>query len=174
MTDHADIVFCIDHDREREANGAVFPMRDADLVTVYLSAFLGWAANHSPNDAIAANTRRSAEAMCATAREEGRQEERERCAAEIEELRRNVIAFCAPAAVCYARDRGLPDGHLYAVHYDILTRCDARMDDFTRWGAPPLSDHPPENAERTGLQNPDAAEMLTVQNFSREDQNSEP
>jgi hypothetical protein len=53
-------------------------MRDADLVATYLGAFLGWAANNSPNDAIAANTRRSAEAMCAAAREEGRQEARKR------------------------------------------------------------------------------------------------
>jgi hypothetical protein len=69
-------------------------MRDADLVATYLGAFLGWAANNSPNDAIAANTRRSAEAMCAAAREEGRQEERERCAKEISWLRR-LIQWCS-------------------------------------------------------------------------------
>jgi hypothetical protein len=51
---------------------------------------------------------------------------------EIEELRRDVIAFCAPWAASYGRDHGLPDGHLHPTHYDILARCGARMDSFTR------------------------------------------
>lgn len=51
---------------------------------------------------------------------------------EIEELKRDLIAFCAPWAATYARDYGLPDGHLHPVHYDILARCGARMDDFIR------------------------------------------
>jgi len=64
----------------------------------------------------------------AAAREEVRQE----AAEEIKELRRDVIAFCAPWAAIYAHDHGLPDGHLHPVHYDILARCGARMDAFSR------------------------------------------
>lgn len=52
--------------------------------------------------------------------------------AENAELKSSVIAFCAPWAVRYARDHGLPEGHLSPVHYDILERCGARMVDFTR------------------------------------------
>lgn len=48
------------------------------------------------------------------------------------DLRKIVIAFCAPWAAVYAADRGLPSGHLVAEHYDILERAGARMDDFTR------------------------------------------
>jgi len=67
-------------------------------------------------------------AAVAAAREESRQE----AAEVIEELRRNVIAFCALWAGTYAQDHGLPDGHLHPVHYDILARCGARMDAFSR------------------------------------------
>jgi hypothetical protein len=59
--------------------------------------------------------------MIATAR----MEERECC-------RLDVIAFCAPWAITYARDRGLPEGHLHPTHYDILERYGARMDGFVR------------------------------------------
>jgi len=52
--------------------------------------------------------------------------------ARIAMLEQDVIAFCAPWAVRYARDHGLPDGHLHPTHYDILERAGARMDDFTR------------------------------------------
>ena len=52
--------------------------------------------------------------------------------AEVVRLRGEVVTFCAPWAVTYARDRGLPEGHLVATHYDILERAGARMDDFTR------------------------------------------
>ena len=52
--------------------------------------------------------------------------------AEIEDLKSSVIAFCAPWAVQYAKDWGLPDGHLDATHYDLLERCGGRMDAFTR------------------------------------------
>jgi hypothetical protein len=55
-----------------------------------------------------------------------------RAAEEIEWLRHSVIAFCAVWAAAYARDYGLPDGHLHPTHYDILARCGARMDAFTR------------------------------------------
>lgn len=48
------------------------------------------------------------------------------------DLKSDVIAFCAPWAVTYARDRGLPEGHLASGHYDILERCGARMVDFVR------------------------------------------
>lgn len=52
--------------------------------------------------------------------------------AEIADLRISVIAFGAPWAVTYARERGLPPGHLDGMHYDILKRAGARMDDFVR------------------------------------------
>lgn len=48
------------------------------------------------------------------------------------DLKENVIAFAAPHAVIYARDFGLPEGHLNSQHYDLLERCGARMVDFTR------------------------------------------
>lgn len=51
---------------------------------------------------------------------------------EIEDLRLSVQAFCGPWAVQYARDHGLPEGHLFPCHYDILERAGARMVDFTR------------------------------------------
>lgn len=51
---------------------------------------------------------------------------------EIDDLRTNVIAFCGPWAVTWARDFNLPNGHLHPTHYDILARAGARMDDFTR------------------------------------------
>lgn len=56
----------------------------------------------------------------------------ERLRAENESLRSDVIAFCGSWAATYARERGLPDGHFYSVHYDILARAGARMDSFTR------------------------------------------
>lgn len=52
--------------------------------------------------------------------------------AELDDLRTSVVAFGAPWAATYARDHGLPDGHLHAVHYDALKLAGARMDDFTR------------------------------------------
>jgi hypothetical protein len=58
--------------------------------------------------------------------------ERERAAGEVSDLKLEVIAFCAPHAALYARQGGLPDGHLDSVHYDILEKCGARMDAFTR------------------------------------------
>lgn len=51
---------------------------------------------------------------------------------EVNDLKQSVIAFCGPWAGIYARDFGLPDGHLHPTHYDILERCGARMVDFTR------------------------------------------
>ena len=48
------------------------------------------------------------------------------------DLQQTVIAFCGPWAVAYARDFGLPDGHLHPTHYDILEQCGARMVNFTR------------------------------------------
>lgn len=56
----------------------------------------------------------------------------ERLSAENTDLKQSVIAFCAPWAVTYARDGGLPAGHLHPGHYDTLEKCGARMDDFTR------------------------------------------
>jgi hypothetical protein len=52
--------------------------------------------------------------------------------AEILELKETVIAFAGPWAVQYARDRGLPRGHLFATHYDILKNAGARMASFVR------------------------------------------
>jgi hypothetical protein len=53
-------------------------------------------------------------------------------AAENDDLKISVVAFCAPWAVQYAKERNLPDGHLCATHYDILKRAGARMVDFVR------------------------------------------
>ena len=56
--------------------------------------------------------------------------------AELEEvvadLKMDVIAFCGPWSVEYAENSGLPKGHLHPVHYDILAKAGARMDDFVR------------------------------------------
>jgi hypothetical protein len=52
--------------------------------------------------------------------------------AENADLKTSVIAFAGPAAVRYAADWGLPEGHLASHHYDILEKCGARMTDFTR------------------------------------------
>ena len=51
---------------------------------------------------------------------------------ETNELKSFVVAFGAPWAVQYAKDFGLPKGHLHPTHYDILEKCGARMDDFAR------------------------------------------
>jgi hypothetical protein len=56
--------------------------------------------------------------------------------AEIADLRASVVAFGAPSVVQWARDMGLPDKHLHPEHYDLLARCGARMDDFTRGDVP--------------------------------------
>ena len=45
---------------------------DAELVERYLGTFLAWAEQQGPNNAIGCNARVAAEAMVATAREEGR------------------------------------------------------------------------------------------------------
>lgn len=52
--------------------------------------------------------------------------------AELAEARETIIAFAGPWATQYARDYGLPAGHLHPTHYDILAKAGARMDDFTR------------------------------------------
>lgn len=52
--------------------------------------------------------------------------------AELAEARETIIAFAGPWATQYARDFGLPDGHLHPTHYDILAKAGARMDAFTR------------------------------------------
>ena len=53
-------------------------------------------------------------------------------AAEIKRLRSLVVTFCGPWAERYARDHGLPNGHLHPTHYDILANAEARMESFTR------------------------------------------
>jgi hypothetical protein len=52
--------------------------------------------------------------------------------AEVADLKASVIAFAGPAAAEWAHDRGLPSGHLHPLHFDLLQRCGARMDSFTR------------------------------------------
>lgn len=52
-------------------------------------------------------------------------------AADLEDLKTSVVAFGAPHAVIYARDHGLPDGHIFRTHYDALKLAGGRMDDFT-------------------------------------------
>jgi hypothetical protein len=52
--------------------------------------------------------------------------------AEIDDLKISVIAFCGLWAVEYAKDHGLPPGHLFPHHYDILERAGARMASFKR------------------------------------------
>jgi hypothetical protein len=52
--------------------------------------------------------------------------------AEIADLKVSVLAFAAPAAEAWARDHGLPKGHLHPLHFDLLQRCGARMHGFTR------------------------------------------
>ena len=52
----------------------------------------------------------------------------------VDELKGWVQALATAWGRHYASDLcGLPDGHLHAQHYDILERCGARMDNFTRW-----------------------------------------
>lgn len=48
------------------------------------------------------------------------------------DLKTSVVAFGAVHAVAYAKQWGLPDGHLHPHHYDILEKAGARMVDFTR------------------------------------------
>lgn len=58
--------------------------------------------------------------------------ERKALREEIERLKGDVCAFAAPWAVEHARNFGLPEGHLFPNHYDILERAGARMVSFTR------------------------------------------
>jgi hypothetical protein len=51
-------------------------------------------------------------------------------------LAEELVTFCAVWAVPYAQGLGLPDGHLHPLHYDMLERYGARMDDFTRAALP--------------------------------------
>lgn len=51
---------------------------------------------------------------------------------ERDEARALLIAFCGPHAATYAREFGFAPGELHPVHYDILERAGARMDDFRR------------------------------------------
>lgn len=53
-------------------------------------------------------------------------------AAEIEDLKSSVVGFCAVWAVRYAAETGLPEGQIHPTHYDLMKRCGARMDSFTR------------------------------------------
>ena len=56
---------------------------------------------------------------------------------EIAEWKENTIAFLGPWAVDYAKQIGLPDGHIHHVHYDLLEKAGARLNAFTR--------HPPSH-----------------------------
>ena len=66
-------------------------------------------------------------------RAEKAEAENVRLRAEVVDLKSSVVAFCGPHAAKFARDFGLPPGHLHATHYDILERAGARLSDFTRW-----------------------------------------
>lgn len=55
-----------------------------------------------------------------------------RLQAENADLKISVITFGAPWIVELAKDHGLPKGHLFPHHYDILAKAGARMVDFTR------------------------------------------
>lgn len=57
----------------------------------------------------------------------------ERLRAENADLRTSVVAFGGVWAATHARETGLPDGHLHAVHFDILRRAGARMTGFQRF-----------------------------------------
>ena len=59
-------------------------------------------------------------------------QENARLRAENADLKTSVVAFGAVHAVTYAKQWGLPDGHLHPHHYDILEKAGARMVDFTR------------------------------------------
>jgi hypothetical protein len=59
-------------------------------------------------------------------------DEIERLRAENADLKMDVIAFAGPWAERWARERDLPKDHLLPEHYDLLLRCGARMDSFTR------------------------------------------
>jgi hypothetical protein len=71
-------------------------------------------------------------ALVEAALADGAAAERERVKQEIADLKSHVVAFCAPHAVEWARDRGLPAGEIAAVHYDILQKAGARMASFRR------------------------------------------
>ncbi len=77
--------------------------------------------NHvNPDGPEAATAIRSLQARCAEV------------VVESADLKLSVVTFCAPYAIRYAGDYGLPSGHLHSTHYDLLEKCGARMDDFTR------------------------------------------
>jgi hypothetical protein len=75
------------------------------------------------------DTRRALEAVT---------KERDRLRKQNADLKTSVVTFCAPCAVLYAKDFGLPDGHIHARHYDILKDAGARMVAFTRHDPKPL------------------------------------
>ena len=60
------------------------------------------------------------------------QSEIARLTAALADANTSVIAFSSIWAVQYAKDLGLPEGHLAPVHYDILAKAGARMDGFSR------------------------------------------
>ena len=51
----------------------------------------------------------------------------------INQLHGDVCAFATPWACFYARSHHLPPRHLHWVHYDVLAKCGARMDEFIRF-----------------------------------------
>lgn len=51
---------------------------------------------------------------------------------EIEDLKVWLVTYGAVYAARYAEQLGLPSGTIHPSHYDILERCGARMNDFTR------------------------------------------
>lgn len=73
---------------------------------------------------------------------------------ERDEARAQVIAFGGPHAVRYAEEFGLAAGELHPVHYDILERCGARMDDFRRAALASARGEVPPQAEAAEVSSP--------------------
>jgi len=92
-----------------------------------------WAAQHdmrATGDKVAATLR----ALAA---------ERDAMRAELADANNTIVTFAAPHAVRYAKEFGLPKGHLHPVHYDILARAGARMDSFIRAALDALQEKKP-------------------------------
>ena len=79
-------------------------------------------------------------------------DEIDRLRAEVADLKISVCAFGAQAMVRYAYERGLPNEHLHPLHYDILARAGARMDDFVRSDRPDMQARAePANASKISV-----------------------
>lgn len=52
--------------------------------------------------------------------------------AEVAALRADAVPFIAAWAAHWAREQGLPEGHLHPTHYDILEKFGGNVEQFTR------------------------------------------